>query len=273
MSRGAPATPDREWEEAVGTGPIVAVAAHDGHALRPSLRALCALTDEERRREEDPGTGAWARLAPTWLVALRSRYEVDLNRAPESAVYRSAKEAFGREPWRGVLPEAELEASRATHRRFHARLRELLGRKVAEEGGFVLLDIHSYNHRRDGATAPPADPERNPEIDLGTKSLDRGRWGALVERFIADLRAAGPLDVRENVKFGGGHLPRSTNADLGERGVAIAVEFRKSYMDEWTGAIDAARATALGEALRATFHGLAESLRARVGPPAGSSRR
>ena len=278
MSPSAAATPlppreEAAWDEAAGAGPIVAVAAHDGHEVRPSLLPWLAITPEERRREEDPGTGAWARLAPTHLVARRSRFEVDLNRAPEKAVYRLPRDAWGLRVWRDELPEAEIEASLAIHTRFHARLREILDRKIAEEGGFVLLDIHSYNHRRSGADEPPADPAENPEIDLGTESIDRARWGALVDRFAADLRAApgrAALDVRENVKFQGGHLPRSTNARAGGRGVAIAVELRKSYMDEWSGAIDPARAARLGDALRATFRGLEESLRARLGPAAGS---
>lgn len=52
-------------------------------------------------------------------------------------------------------------------------------RDLGEEyGRFLVLDLHSYNHRRAGPNAPPADPERNPEVNIGTGTMDRGRWAA-----------------------------------------------------------------------------------------------
>jgi len=260
----------------VGPGPLVAVAVHEGSEVRPSLRPSLSLTAEERRREEDPGTGEWARLVPTRLVARRSRFEVDLNRPPERAVYLRPEEAWGLSVWRAEPSATELSASRAIHARFFARLAEILDRKVAEAGGFVLLDLHSYNHRRGGPGAPAADPATNPEVNVGTGSLDRSRFGGLVDRFIADLRsqrAIPLLDVRENVRFRGGWVAEWTNSRYGERGAALAIEFKKTYLDEWSGALDAERASRLGEALRATFRGLEESLRAHLASATGSPRR
>ncbi|MGH8657056.1 MAG: N-formylglutamate amidohydrolase, partial [Gammaproteobacteria bacterium] len=71
-----------------GDGPIVATAIHAGHALHPEIAALIALDEATRLREEDPFTAQLARVAPTRLIALRSRFEVDLNRPRERAVYR-----------------------------------------------------------------------------------------------------------------------------------------------------------------------------------------
>ena len=50
--------------------------------------------------------------------------------------------------------------------------------------------MHSYNHCRENRT--PADPAQNPEINVGTGTVDRARWGHVVERFLADLRAMYP---------------------------------------------------------------------------------
>ena len=71
-----------------GDGPIVATAIHDGHAVRPEVAELLALDSATRLREEDPFTGRLAAVAPTYLVALRSRFEIDLNRPRDQAVYR-----------------------------------------------------------------------------------------------------------------------------------------------------------------------------------------
>ena len=76
------------WQVARGEGPLVATAVHAGHAVRDNVFAQLALDDGERLREEDPFTDAWMEIAPIRVVALRSRFEVDLNRPREKAVYR-----------------------------------------------------------------------------------------------------------------------------------------------------------------------------------------
>lgn len=78
-------------------------------------------------------------------------------------------------------------------------------------GKFVLFDIHPYNHRRDGPNQAPADPALNPEINIGTSSMDELTWRLLVNRFIADLQnfhhEGRILDVRENIRFQGNQIP------------------------------------------------------------------
>jgi hypothetical protein len=127
-----------------------------------------------------------------------------------------------------------------------------------------LLDIHSYNHRREGPSAPPADPATHPEVNLGTGSMSRERWAPLVDRFQRDLAAERidgvALDTRENVKFMGGQFPRWVNQRYPGTGCALAIEFKKTFMDEWTGALDTRRAQALGRALAAALPGAIEEL-------------
>ena len=77
---------DRIWTREIGERPLVAVALHHGHDLRPEVRQFVALSDEERLREEDPYTGRWAELASTRFIVHRSRFEMDLNRPRPKAV-------------------------------------------------------------------------------------------------------------------------------------------------------------------------------------------
>ena len=77
----------------------------------------------------------------------------------------------------------------------------------------------------------------NPEINVGTGSLDRDRWGTVVDAF---LEALPRRDARENVRFRGGELSRWVNGRYCDRGCALAIEFKKTFMDEWTGALDEA---------------------------------
>jgi len=69
-----------------GQGPLLATSVHDGHEMRESLLPLLALSDAERLREEDPFTSQWTSVCPNRIVPRRSRFEVDLNRAPSQAI-------------------------------------------------------------------------------------------------------------------------------------------------------------------------------------------
>jgi N-formylglutamate amidohydrolase len=246
-----------------GNLPIFATAIHAGHDLRDDLRGLMALADDERFREEDPFTDRLTDLGGGTAVVHRSRFEVDLNRPRDAAVYRRPEDAWGLDVWHGELPDAVVDASLAVYDAFYRAVAEELDALAVEER-FVVLDLHSYNHRRDGEAAPPAPIEDNPELNVGTGSLDRSRWGQLVDRFIAEAArqevAGHQLDVRENVRFKGGHFSSWVNERYAGTGCALAIECKKVFMDEWTGEVDEAHLHQLHAALAATVPALLDEL-------------
>ena len=69
------------------------------------------------------------------------------------------------------------------------------------------------------------------------------------------------LDVRENVRFRGGELSRWVHRRFAGRGCALAIEFKKVFMDEWTGALDEQHLEELREALASVVPALIEELR------------
>ena len=218
------------------------------------------LRDDERRREEDPYTDVLAEVAPTRIVVRRSRFEVDLNRDRDEAVCVVPEDCWNLRVWRGPLEDEVLHESRALYDRFYSDFEALLADVARRHGAFVVMDLHSYNHRRGGPDAPPADPAENPEVNVGTGSMDRRRWASVVDRFIADLSRGG-LDVRENVKFRGRRLARFVHETFPVTGCCLAIEFKKTFMDEHTGAVDRSRLQGLEEALASTLPGLREALR------------
>jgi N-formylglutamate amidohydrolase len=264
---GAP-QPGPLWTVRVGGGPVVATAIHDGHELRPEVRRLIRLSDAERLREEDPFTAAWTSLAPTRVVVHRSRFEVDVNRPRDGSVYRTPAECWGLDLWHEPPSQEVIERSYAEYDAFYAHVRELLDRVERAHGRFVVFDLHSYNHRRGGPDVPPADPDANPEINLGTGSLDRDRWGGVADAFVESLRgqrvAGRPLDVRENVRFQGGWFSTWIHRSYPETGVALAVEIKKTFMDEWTGVPSAPLVDQIGRALAATVPAVRDALEAPV---------
>ena len=79
-------------------------------SARKSL-ALMALADDERLREEDPFTEIVIRDVPNRIVFHRSRFEIDLNRARDGAVYLTPEQAWGLKVWRQPPPSQIVEAS------------------------------------------------------------------------------------------------------------------------------------------------------------------
>lgn len=248
---GRPYSYHGDWDSRV-----VATAIHNGHDLRPDVAEQMVLPETGRLREEDPHTGRLAAALPSHLVVHRSRFEVDLNRPREQAVYRTPADCWDLEVWRDTaLPDDVVDGSLELYDAFHADLAERLD-ALAAQGPFVLYDVHTYNHRRDGAEAPASDPEENPEVNVGTGSLDRERFGHVVDAFSEALAGTpvswGKLDVRENVRFQGGHLSKWIHARYPGTGCCLALEFRKSFMDEWTAEVDEGRLAELIAALAGT---------------------
>lgn len=219
---------------------IVATAIHDGHGLRSQCATRMQLSDEDRLREEDPHTGNAITGIPTHLMVNRSRFEVDLNRAREQAVYRTPDQSWGLQVWNTPLTATEVAGSLDLHDAYYRMLGQQLDEIVAAHGRFVLLDVHSYNHRRDGPQGDPTPQEQAPDINIGTFSMPRERWSFVVDPMIQAMRQFNfndrQLDVRENVAFQGkGEQTRFVHERYPETGCAIAIEFKKFYMDEWTG--------------------------------------
>lgn len=255
MTAGAP------WTIETGRDPIIATAIHAGHELRANVADLMKLPEADRLREEDPFTDHWVDAAANSIVVHRSRFEFDLNRPREKAVYIAPEDAWGLDIWKSTPQDEIVEESLGIYDAFYDQLGELCDQIVETHGHVVVLDLHSYNHRRGGPNGPVDDPELNPEVNLGTESVDPS-WAPVVDAFAATMGELpfddDVLDVRANVKFKGGNMSRWVNGRYGERGCSIAVEMKKMYMDEWSGELDGEISVVIGNIINSA----ADSVRA-----------
>jgi len=244
---------DFAWWAVDAARPIIATAIHAGHDIRPSVAAALRLDDATRFHEEDPRTGYLAAATGSCVVVNRSRFEIDLNRPRPEAVYLTPGDAWGLDLWRVGLSDEEIEASRRLHDGFYDRLGTVLDDLVERHGGFVLYDVHSYNDRPLGEGDGPS---ALPLVNLGTGSLPPG-WRPVAERFLSTIRssefAGAPIVAGENVVFEGRQMAQFVHDRYGEVACALAVEFKKDFMDEWSGDVDPPALLSLAGALSSTI--------------------
>lgn len=221
-----------------GHSPIVATAIHDGHQTRDSIINLFNLDDGDRLREEDPFTAEWVNISDNNIIVHHSRFETDVNRSRDKAVYVNPDDAWGLNIWKDKLADDTVLKSLAVYDGFYTEVKKYFDSLFRENKNIVVYDIHSYNHRREGKDIQ-ADPGENPEVNIGTKSMNHKKWQPLVETMVNSFGSfdynGRSLDVRENVKFKGGYFGQWLYEEYGDNICPVSIEFKKFFMDEWTG--------------------------------------
>lgn len=252
------------WHVSMGESPFCALAVHAGHGMRPELIPYLSIDEVTRIREEDPYTDFWASRFENSILTRRSRFEIDLNRPPEEAICIQPEDCWNLNVWRERIPEKMYKRSLAEHRLFYQKFHEVLSTLEHSFGHFVVLDFHTYNHRRAGPNGASAQPETNPEINIGTGTMNRDYWAPVVDGFIEAVRQFNldghQLDIRENVNFKGRQVAAFVHENFPKTGCALAIETKKFFMDEWSGAIDANAVRLLGDCFDATKPALLKGL-------------
>lgn len=208
--------------------PFICTAIHNGHRLREDLSEICLLSEQERWYEEDPNTLDFISSFPIVMGGLDSRYEYDLNRPPDIAVYETA---WGKDVWKRPLTADEKNTSLAKHENFYRVLYHLIEILEKSFGAVLLFDIHSYNFKR-------IDRE-TPLFNLGTENINIDEYAPYIQHWEQELnRIQFPGEnsvVRQNDVFGGhGHLLKSVGEKFNNT-LVFATEIKKVYCNEETG--------------------------------------
>ena len=245
-----------------GNMPLIATAIHDGHTITSDRLPFLAVDEATRLREEDPFTGELAEISDTRVVVHQSRFACDLNRSRDKAIYRNPEDAWGINVWKKNVPEKVFVEGLGFYDEFNRTFFALLDEWIERFGTVVVYDLHTYNHRRDGPDREVASLKENPEVNLGTGTLNRERFGGIVKQFIEDLSSVDyfgrQLDVRENIKFTGGDFSRRIHERYPDNVCVLAIEFKKIFMDEWTGKVDREALSGLKRGLVSTVSGVLE---------------
>jgi N-formylglutamate amidohydrolase len=213
------------------------VALHSGGRVREELVGVMAVTPEERFREEDPFTELFIQDFPLQLIGRDSRFEYDLNREPDRCIYAHNRKKWGLTVWNRELTQKEKELNLTRFREFHVILDMLVEYVTGIGTPAVLFDMHSFCYQRKKKMLWFEDA--GPEINLGTRFINREYFAPLVDRFLEGISGmmidGYPVRVRENVLFPGGYLTRKYAASHNREILVLAIEFKKLFMDEVTG--------------------------------------
>jgi uncharacterized protein (TIGR02421 family) len=207
--------------------PYVCTAIHAGSNLRPELKEKSALNDYERWYEEDPYTDEFIAALPITIVGNDSRYEYDLNRAPEVCIF---EEAWGKSVWKKPLTKAEKQVSLKKHTNYY-RVTYALIKKLEELfDGCVVYDMHSYNYKRWDRAVPV--------FNIGAEKID-SKFKTHVESWnnhlkgitIPELETTAAID---DVFKGMGYNLAFINQHF-DNTLVLATEVKKVFCDELGG--------------------------------------
>ena len=201
-------------------------AVHDGHQFRKELWNNCTHSAFERWHEDDPCTKQMIHSHPIVIAGLDSRFEYDLNREPDLAIY---EDAWGKPLWKQALSDLEKSISLKKHQNFYRVVHALFLKLESLFGCVVVYDMHSYNWRR---------WEREvPTWNLGTSNVDQERFGESIESWRAALSS---IELQENIPqtakindtfFGNGYFLRYITQNF-RNTLVLATEVAKIYCNE-----------------------------------------
>ncbi len=211
--------------------PYVCAAVHDGHQFRKSLWKNCLHTEYDRWYEEDPCTKEMIHTHPIVIAGADSRFEYDLNRPPEGAIY---SDAWGKQLWKEPLSKKEYDLSLSKHNSFYKVVDALLGQIETLFSKAIVFDMHSYNWQRWNREVPT--------WNLGTTNLDNDRFGSTIVSWQEKLASIQlPHDIKSDCKIndtfqGNGYFLKHITANFNNT-LVLATEISKIYCDESSGII------------------------------------
>lgn len=207
--------------------PYICAAIHDGHQFRKELWDNCLHTEYDRWYEEDPETKNMIASHPIVIAGCDSRFEYDLNRAPEDAVFLTA---WGKQLWKTPLPEAQKQKSLAKHEAFYKVVHTLVKTIETKHKVAIVYDMHSYNWQRWDREVPT--------WNLGTSNVDNERFGPDIEAWRQSLSEMQlPNDIKSTALindtfFGNGYFLKYITNSF-KNTLVLATEIAKVYCDEY----------------------------------------
>lgn len=269
MSGSAPIKKD-PWESPKGcwtfardAGPVVATAIHAGHRVRPRVARWMMVNEPERTRREERQTAQLCAIAGNQIIVHLSRFEIDLDRPRDEAVYLDAEHAWGLAVWREPPPREVFCESLALYDLFYDQVHGFLEHVLQKQQRVVVLDLHSDADTPFGAVLD--NEEQRPTLTITTHPARRAQWERLLHRFERDLkrfdRGDCGVEVRKEERYPGGHFASWINDGFGHAICTITIHVSEPSGAQPTDLSAAGSLLPIESALRSTIKGLTEEAR------------
>lgn len=206
--------------------PYACAAVHNGHQFRKELWPKCIHTEYDRWYEEDPMTKNMVKPHPIVISGMDSRFEYDLNRDPDHAIY---DDAWGKQLWKEPLTADEKSRSLEKHKNFYKVVHALIKTLELKFGCCVVYDMHSYNWKRWDREVPT--------WNLGASNIDNEKYQKAVEAWRKQLsKIKLPNDIPTTAKIndtfqGNGYFLKFITNNFNNT-LVLATEVAKIYCDE-----------------------------------------
>jgi len=182
-----------------------------------------------------------------------SRFEYDLNRAPDSAIY---SDAWGKELWKKPLSDEMKKKSLQKHENFYKVVHALIHKLEEKFGVCVVYDMHSYNWRRWTREVPT--------WNLGTANVDTNRfgnaiesWRSLLEKMNLPNGIVATSKINDTFQGNGYFLKYIT--EYFKNTLVLATEAKKIYCDELNQIVYPEVVASIEKTLRADLKNHAEA--------------
>ncbi len=208
--------------------PYVCFSTHSGSKIRKEAKKNIAISQRKRKYQEDPHTEDFVVSMPIMAQGLDSRYEYDLNRSPENAIY---EEAFGYKVWKKALTEAEKKKALQKHQNFYTVISVLLQKLESKFQACVVYDIHAFNYKKI--------ERETPMFNIGTEKIDNRKFGNFVKSWQKELEKIQLPEIESTVKIndvfhGRGYLLEYITKNFSNT-LVLATEIKKVYCNEEKG--------------------------------------
>jgi N-formylglutamate amidohydrolase len=164
---------------------------------------------------------------PIVIAGCDSRFEYDLNRDPENAVFETA---WGKQLWEQPLPNEQRETSLKKHANFYKVVHALVGQIESKFGAAIVYDMHSYNWKRWNREVPT--------WNLGTTNVDQVRfestiasWRQILSETVLPNAIKSTAAINDTFQ-GNGYFLKYITQNF-KNTLVLATEIAKVYCDEY----------------------------------------
>ncbi len=208
--------------------PYICFSTHSGSKISKKSLKNIAISQRKRKYHEDPHTADFIVSMPIMAQGLDSRYEYDLNRSPENAIY---DEFLGDKVWKKPLTKAQKEIYLQKHQNFYTVISVLVKTLERKFKACIVYDIHAFNYKKI--------ERETPIFNIGTEKINNTKFGAFVQSWQTELGKIKLPEMDTTVKLndvfqGTGYLLEYITTHFPNT-LVLPTEIKKVYCNEEKG--------------------------------------